>query len=436
MGAPRSAWTHNRWPLTPANLRQATRSLLEGGDRVISMGQRHDVVVVGAGPAGSATAALLAGAGLDVKLVDRAHFPRSKACAEYLTPGATAMLRKLGVLERLTAHAGCSLRGMELCAPSGGRYLVEYRAADEAKRGLAIPRSELDLALLERARARGARVLEGFQAADVLMEQGAVQGVIGRDSAGRTVALRARLLVGADGARSVVANRLGLRRPARWPRRLGLATHLAGVPWRTDYGEMHVGPRGYVGVAPVGKDVVSVGLVRSLPAARLGSAGTALASALADYPELASRLERGQPVEPVRGVGPLACRVRACQGPGYALVGDAAGFLDPFTGEGIFRALRGAEILANGALRSLAGGDDCIQLGRAYELPRRAAFRAKERLTALIQIFVQWPALMDYAVDRLQRRPGPAAHLSLVLGDLAPAEDVIAPAFLWSLLRP
>jgi flavin-dependent dehydrogenase len=369
-------------------------------------------------------------------LVDRAHFPRSKACAEYLSPGAVTILTRLGVFSQLTPDVGRRLRGMDIRAPNGTHYLVEYRQETGVEHSFAVPRSDLDTALLRVARARGAQVLEGFQVTDVIVSDGLLRGVTGRDSTGRVSALRARLVVGADGAHSVVARKLRLRRRVRWPRRLGLVTHLAGVSWPHDYGEMHIGRDGYVGVAPVAADIVSVGLVKPLPRGRLGRPEQALRSALADYPDLATRLDAGKPVDSVRGVGPLASDVRSCVGPGFALVGDAAGFFDPFTGEGIFRALRGAEILARATDRAL--GDDAgpIHLGRSYERTRRAAFRSKEQLTALIQIFVHGPGLMNYVVDRLQRRPRLAAQLSRVLGDLAPAEETVRPQFLWSLLRP
>jgi flavin-dependent dehydrogenase len=142
---------------------------------------------------------------------------------------------------------------------------------------------------------------------------------------------------------------------------------------------------------------------------------------LADYPELAPRLARGRRVESVIGVGPLERRVRASAGPGYVLVGDAAGFFDPFTGEGIFRALRGAQLLAQ-QLDTLAD----------YPAARRQAFGAKERLTAVIQLFVRTPALLELAVRRLQQRPALARALGNVLGDLEPARLRLV----WQLLTP
>ena len=155
-----------------------------------------------------------------------------------------------------------------------------------------------------------------------------------------------------------------------------------------------------------------------MPGGRLGPSAAALAAGLSDYPELKRRLSSGRPAGPVQGIGPLARQVRTCAGPGYALIGDAAGFFDPFTGEGIFRALRSAQLLA-------AGPD-------AYAAQRSKAFAAKERLVALIQVFVQTPRLMNFAIHRLQQRPRLARELGNVLGDLRPARLDLA----WRLLGP
>lgn len=401
----------------------------------------YDVVVVGAGPAGSATAARLAADGWQTLLVDRARFPRPKPCAEYLSPGAVAALGRLGAFQHLDAGVGRAMRGMELCAPSGRRFLLEYRDGRRVDASLAVPREALDAALVELARARGVRVEEGVAIGDLQIERGTVRGVVGRDAAGRPFAPRARLVVGADGAHSVVAGRLGLRTPRRWPHRLGLVAHLDGVRWPHDWGEMHVGRRGYVGVAPLGSDRLSIGLVMPMPGGRLGATRAALHAALGEYPELADRLGLGdaraaERLGAVRGVGPLAHGVRASAGPGFALVGDAAGFLDPFTGEGVFRALRGAEVLAPIAGAALADAAEAARLGPTYARARRRVFGAKERLTALIQAFVHVPCLMDTAIDRLRRRPQLGERLGRVLGDLEPAEGVLSLRFLTALLRP
>src|SRR5215213_5747523 len=107
---------------------------------VSSHARTRDVIVVGGGPAGSATATWLARRGCDVMLVDRARFPRPKPCAEYFSPGTVAALARLGALDRLGAETGRVLRGMQLRAPSGARCLLQYH---DARAGLAVPRETL-----------------------------------------------------------------------------------------------------------------------------------------------------------------------------------------------------------------------------------------------------------------------------------------------------
>ncbi len=350
-------------------------------------------------------------------LLDAARFPRTKPCAEYVSPGGVAILDRLGALERIeSADSHRWLRGMQLEAPRGARHLIQYRASDgNPRRGLCVSRLVLDAALLEGARALGVEVREGFRVRRPWTEEGRVRGVVGPD----VERLAADLVIGADGLHSVIARGIGARRSALWPRRLGLVAHWDHVDWPDDFGHMLVGPHGYVGIAPLDDHGrVSVGLVGPMPRGRLGAATAALETGLSEYPKLHRRLRRGRLVGPVQGIGPLATRVRAFAGPGYRLVGDAAGFFDPFTGEGIFRALRSAELVTSYPM--------------SYARERVRTFSNKERLVGLIQVFVQTPRLMDFAVERLQRRPQVATELGSVLGDLVPARLDLA----WRLLGP
>lgn len=393
-----------------------------------------DVLVAGGGPAGSATAAMLAQRGHDVLLLERARFPREKPCAEYLSPGVVDVLGRLGALDDLLAAQPARPRGMRVGSERAS-FLVSYGAADDlrGRAGLGIQRPLFDQVLLDHARASGARVQEGLRVREATVESGRVVGLcVGARS--EKSELNARFVVAADGLHSAVSRSLGLDLPVRWPRRLGLVARYDGVSAIDRFGEMHVGRDLYCGLAPVGGGLVNVGLVGALGVKRAGEPiERYFERRLAELPGVGEALKGARRITPIRGVGPLARRVRRIAGPGYLLVGDAAGFLDPFTGEGIYRALRGAELAADAVEQALRHPD---AIPDSYERDRRAAFAEKERVCLLIQFFLSSPRLFEYVVRRLSDRPQVAGPLAGVLGDYQPASPALRLRFLWALLKP
>jgi geranylgeranyl reductase family protein len=398
-------------------------------------GRRYDVVIAGAGPAGAATAMVLARAGVSVALVDRARFPRPKACAEYFSPGVVDILERLRVWQQVARLPHARLTGMELVGPGGGRHLVAYPDDPLPRRSLTVRRDLLDAALLEQAAAAGATLFLGHAVRDVMRSGRRATGLLVQH-ADTLTELPAQLVIGADGTRSIVAHRLGLEAPRRWPARLGLVAHYDGVEFPTDYGEMHLASGVYCGLAPLGNGGMNVGFVTSAATARrLGSADAIFAWVRHQLPNVAQALRNGRQVGTLRGSMPLAHRCYRTFTDGALLVGDAAGFLDPFTGEGVFRALRGAELAAAVALDALKRGDVSARTLAPYAALRRRTFVAKDALCLLIQLFVARPRLLDYAIPRLNAR-GEARALAAALGDYRPAARVLTPPMLWRLLAP
>lgn len=369
-----------------------------------------DAVVVGAGPAGAIASLVLARAGARVLLLDRARFPRRKLCGDTLNPGAVGLLLRLG-LEGCLAPAR-RLEGMILTGDQGERVEARYPPPHAAR---ALPRADLDWSLLARAAAAGVDVGEQVAVRRPLVEQRGPRGqrVVGVEAVakGRVLRVRARVTIAADGRRSTIAAALGLARLPSRPRRWAIGTYFDGVEGlAATMGEMHVRRGYYVGLAPLPTGVANVCLVadRRLLA---GLSPDRLLAMLARDPLLGDRFVRARPVLPALALGPLAVDAAAAGVPGLLVAGDAAGFVDPITGDGLRFALRGGELAAQAALAMLASGRDDGHLVLARWRARE--FAAKYRVNRWLRGVTGSRA--GLAVGRLVARTCPGMLRALVV---------------------
>jgi flavin-dependent dehydrogenase len=327
-----------------------------------------DLLVVGAGPAGLATAMFAAAAGLDVTVLDARDGPIDKACGEGLMPGAVAALARLGV----------PLQGRPF---HGIRYLDERRSATaffRSSSGLGVRRTTLQPAMVARARQLGVRV-----------EQATVTDVE-QDAAGVSAGgLRARYLVAADGLHSPIRRKLGLDRPVTGAPRWGLRRHFRAAPW-TRLVEVHV--------TPVGADEIGIAIV--------GSARMPWAEQLQQFPRLAERVAGAPAAGSVRGAGPLRQQADSPVAGRVLLVGDAAGYVDALTGEGIAVSLACARSLVDAIVL-----DDPQRYARSWRRDSRqyrwitAALLATRRVVqpAIVPAAALLPDVFRMAVGQLAK---------------------------------
>ncbi|MFB8075627.1 NAD(P)/FAD-dependent oxidoreductase [Streptomyces californicus] len=325
-----------------------------------------DLLVAGGGPAGLAAAIRAASAGLEAVVVEPRATPVDKACGEGIMPGGVAALRALGV-----RVGGRELRGIRY---TDGRHSAEAAFRDGP--GAGVRRTELHTALRERAAALGVRVVDAK-----------VHGVRQDEHAVTAAGLTARWLIAADGLHSPLRRALGLDRPASGPGRYGLRRHYPVAPW-TDHVEVHWSPHGEAYVTPVGDRLVGVAVLSRDRRPYDGH--------LAAFPALAARLADVPGATTVRGAGPLRQSARDRRAGRVLLVGDAAGYVDALTGEGIALAVATATAAV-----------DCLAAGRPEDYPRRWArvTRRHRWLTAALVGAAGRPAAGRIIVAAARRAP-------------------------------
>ncbi len=374
-----------------------------------------DVVIVGAGPAGATAALVLARAGARVRVIDRAAFPRDKLCGDTVNPGTLAVLRRLGAAGGVEAR-GLRIDGMLLTGAGGvaieGRY-------PRGLYGRALLRRDLDWALLERAIDAGAQFDSPVVVRRAIVDEAGrtVRGVVAACRGGADVELAARATIAADGRRSTIAFGLGLAAHPVRPRRWAVGGYFQNASGLSTLGEMHVRRDAYLGVAPVPGGLANVCVVRaSAPGdPALHDPASLLRGALAADARLADRFAGARLVAAPVVLGPLAVDVRDEPIDGLLLAGDAGGFVDPVTGDGLRFAVRGGELAAEAALDALAHGWRGVH--DRLRLARRDAFAAKYRFNRALRALLSSPRLVAAAALGARVAPGVLRALIARAGD-------------------
>jgi len=398
-----------------------------------------DVLIVGGGPAGAIAGLLLARAGARVAMFDRATFPRDKLCGDTVNPGTLARLRALGVAGEVESR-GLRVDGMLLTGERGAA--VEGRYPDGVW-GRAILRRDLDWILLRHAVAAGCQLEPGVAVRRAVVEGSAKPRVVGVriSRGGREISLSAPIVIAADGRHSTLAFSLGLARHPGRPRRWAIGAYFehfarpasdtspTPVRYRADtpripqstLGEMHVRRGRYIGVAPVPGGLTNVCVVKpSGPGdPSLADPGALLTRELTRDPRLRARAAGARLVAAPVVLGPLAVDAISAPIDGLLVAGDAAGFIDPMTGDGLRFAIRGAELAAAAALDTLAHGWPGVHARLAAARARE--FAGKWRFNRALRALVASPRALDAATFGARVAPSVFRAVIAHAGDCAAA---------------
>ncbi len=392
-----------------------------------------DVLIAGAGPAGAHLALRLVAEGFSVGLLDRATFPRRKPCGEFLSPECLHFLEELDLLAGLGDDDARSIGGMDLEGSAStahgvfrafGPFDVPYGG------GRGVRRELLDTAAVRRAQEAGVRVLEGWSVGTVLRARsGRAIGLEATAPDGARHALSSRFVVGADGLRSRVGRSLGWTKKPKARERFALVMRYRG-DFPESRAQVHFVGHDYFAVCPLGDGLLSLNLVVDRVDLQKGRAGLErlLAERLERAPRLATVLARGRRDEAPVVCGPLRSEVRRCHGPGAALVGDACGFVDPLTGEGLFFAMRGAKLLAEAIAVALREPAHETRALRRYARQRRREFGPRYTLARLLQLGLRTSRTADLLLAFLARRPMLCDLLLAWTGDYLPPAALVRPS--------
>ncbi len=370
------------------------------------------VAILGAGPAGSTLAALLASRGVDVLLADRDRFPRDKVCGEFLSWDAIPFLERIGAGALLDDAAAPRIT---TCRIAGARGSIEFPLPGV---GRGISRVRLDAALLARARAAGARVLEGWAAEDAQPGPGGFEVTLG-NGAGRSISVLARTVVGAWGRWGRLDLRLGRAFVAdRRQRYIGFKRHYrAGA---TDPGviELCSFPQGYLGAQAIEQERSNVcGLVHQSAIAGLRGGWPAFVDALGRRsPRLAGLFATEPAQDEFLSSEPVIFRAREPVHRGIVLVGDAAGLIDPLTGNGMAMAVQSAALAVAPVLAALRSSTDAAPALRAYASAHRSFFGGRLRWSRAVAAAMRHPHLIGSTLP-LARALGPLLARSTRAGE-------------------
>jgi len=401
------------------------------------MSTRRDLLVVGGGPAGAATAYWAARHGLDVVVVERKQFPRDKTCGDGLTPRAVKALDDMGLGEEVARYH--RYRGLRAVAHKRTMELAWPKHPVFPDYGYVVRRRELDQMVADRAVAAGAELLLGAEATQPTLADGLLDGAeVVYKATGETSQIQARYVAVADGANSRFGRALGAARDRDYPQGMAIRTYfespLHDTPWIESALDMrdrsgHSLP-GYGWIFPLGDGCVNVGVgllstFRDYTSVNTSHLMREFAATLPSY----WQIDPDQPLmEPVGGRLPMAGSVNPKVGPNHLVVGDAAGSVNPFNGEGIDYAYETGKMAADLVAEAISTGDGGVI--RRYPSMLEENYGTYFRVARMFARLIGRPALlrgltwmgmqsrpaMDWALRIMANlmdpdNPGPAEHI-------------------------
>jgi menaquinone-9 beta-reductase len=408
----------------------------------------YDIIIVGAGPAGSTAALYAKRQGLKTLLIDKARFPRDKICGDAISGKSVAVLHELGLVDAVRALPGAPVDHILFGSPdhTGASIPLDRHPLCDQLTGNTLPmegfvirREVFDHFLFEQASAVCDQCIEEFSVEELVWEGRQVVGIRGIKADGQMRAYSAPLVLGCDGYRSIVARKAGLYQHESQHWMVALRQYWQGVEGLRGQIELHfideVKP-GYFWIFPTddGRANIGIGLGHDEIKKRGINLKTMLKAAI-DSPAFRTRFANAQPLEePVGWNLPVSSKRRTIHGNGFLLLGDAASLIDPFTGEGIGNAFYSARAAITTAVEARTANDYSARFLRRYEEQLWQVLGSEFKLSTQLHALGNWGFIMNLVVRKAARSPHVSNLICGMMANAVPRKQIINPLFYLRLL--
>tara|TARA_B100000686_G_C16806876_1_gene991943 strand:- start:14993 stop:16207 length:1215 start_codon:yes stop_codon:yes gene_type:complete len=401
----------------------------------------YDILIVGAGPAGSTAALYAHKYNLKTLLIDKANFPRDKVCGDALSGKTVRMLKELDLLEQVENLDGAIINRITFGSPNNKIFDVYLRGTknnQQIKKGFVIPRKVFDNFLFNKAD-EVTDTKQGFTVQDLIFENGYVVGVKGLNDNGIEEEIRASLVLGCDGPASILSRKLEMYKMEMDHTSIAIRCYFEGVKGLTDQIELHyvkeLNP-GYFWLFPAGNGKANIGLGLSKNNAKNQKRTLRqIMDELIKNEYFSDRFINARALEkPVGWNLPLGSIHRKNHGNGFMLLGDAAGLVDPFTGEGIGNAMVSAKYAIEVAARCIKNGDYSESELSNYDKLIWDELGGELRTSTKLQSLARSKFLLNFVINRGERNESVREIISGMLANEIPKDDLSNPMFYFKIL--
>ena len=396
----------------------------------------YDAIIVGAGPGGSAAAIHSNKLGLNCLLLDKSVFPRDKVCGDALSGKSVRMMRELNLLHEVERLKGAQINRITFGSPSNKQFDISLNSNKNKKtkkKGFVIPRKIFDNFLFKKANTV-TETRQGVRVVDVIQKNNYVSGVIIKNEAGKEESIYAPIVLGCDGPFSIIARKLGLYKMDMNHTSVAIRCYYSGVKGLTDQIELHflkeVKP-GYLWLFPAGDGMANIGIGLSKSDAKKES--RTLSQILDEVTKskyFKNRFSDAKQLEkPIGWNLPLGTIHRKNHGNGFMLLGDAAGLVDPFTGEGIGNAMVSAKYAVEVAKESITKRDFSKDFFSKYDNLLWSELGKELRTSSKLQKLARSTFLLNFVINRASRNDEIKNIISSMLANEIPKDELSSPSF-------